>query len=162
MSEETWRCDVCREERRDAVIAVRKRYVLIGYGRTHMEHNIKFCNDRAACVEGARILPFFGDAAPTAEEIDAADRELVVVRDLHDGRELTVQNIGASQGRLTVGQRPSQGYYADAYDYPTIALAWRALLSWDGYGDAPLGWTRHLGSGRRREDGDPARERIEH
>ena len=54
-----------------------------------MQHNIKHCTARAACVERARTQGCWGADGPTPEQIDAADRELGVVRDLHDGRELS-------------------------------------------------------------------------
>lgn len=47
----------------------------------------------------------------------------------------------------------------DAYYYRAGGAAARALEAWDGSGE-PAGWFRHPQSGRRREDGDPARETI--
>jgi hypothetical protein len=109
-------------------------------------------------------------------EVEAADRRLVALRELGDGRELAVQAIGGSQGRLTVGPRARLSYAAgvdyptitqawdvledwplsrdDAFDYPTVAQAWHALEAWDGRGDAPVGWTRPRSTGRHREGGD--------
>lgn len=91
---------------------------------------------------------------------DAARRELVAVRPLPDGRELTIQRMGPGWGRLTVGPVPSHGRYDDAWDYPTEKLALAAMEVWDGHGDPPDGWTRNLNSNRRRPGGDPAREYI--
>lgn len=93
-------------------------------------------------------------------EAEAVRRELVAVRDLDDGRELTIQTIGAAQGRLTVGPRPSHGRYVDAWDYPSHQLAREAMASWDGHGDPPDGWTRNLTTGRRRPDGDPTKQYV--
>lgn len=48
----TWHCDICRRERPDAQISVRKVDI-------HPEkpgvviRNVKFCNDNPACKEGA-------------------------------------------------------------------------------------------------------------
>jgi hypothetical protein len=38
----------------------------------------------------------------------------------------------------------------------------RALKEWDGKGDPPDGWMRNPYDGRRRPDGDPARQYIEY
>jgi hypothetical protein len=43
--------------------------------------------------------------------------------------------------------------------YPDYASALAALDAWDGEGE-PLGWHRHPDTGRRRENGDPAKEEI--
>jgi hypothetical protein len=40
--------------------------------------------------------------------------------------------------------------YDDKYCFATLALAKTALDQWDGTGD-PIGWHRHLNSGRRRD-----------
>ena len=172
----TRRCDVCGEERPAAAIAVRRRHLLVAGGREQVQHDINFCTDRPACVEGARFDAFFDEDPPTSVEVEAADRGLVALRDLGDGRELAVQVIGDSEGRLSVGPRARLSYAADvdyptitqawdamedwplsgddAFDYPTIAQAWDALEAWDGHGDAPVGWTRQLSTGRHREGGD--------
>jgi hypothetical protein len=177
MSDElTRRCGVCGEERPAAAIDVRRRHVLVDDGREHVQHDINFCRDRPACVEAARFDALFDEGPPTPTEVEAADRGLVALRDLGDGRELAVEVIGGSQGRLTVGRRVRLSYVADvdyptitqawdaledwplvgddAFDYPTVAQAWDALEAWDGRGDAPVGWTRRLSLDRHREGGD--------
>lgn len=53
-----WRCDVCGEERPDEKISVFKRE---HYKPVRMTENIKFCNDRPACFEGAKTFSHFGD-----------------------------------------------------------------------------------------------------
>lgn len=62
--------------------------------------------------------------------------------------------------QLSVG--PGDGTYDDTwiYDVGQADAAWRAALGWDGY-DEPEGWYRHVQSGRRRPDGDPAREFVQ-
>jgi hypothetical protein len=49
--------------------------------------------------------------------------------------------------------------YADRWCYATRELAQKALDEWTGQ-DEPSGWHRHPATGRRRENGDPAREYI--
>lgn len=93
-------------------------------------------------------------------EIEASARGIAAIRELGDGRELTIQRIGAGQGRLCIGPRPGHGMYDDAFDYPTEDAARAAMAEWDGHGDAPLGWTRNLNTNRRRPGGDPAQEFI--
>lgn len=50
--------------------------------------------------------------------------------------------------------------YEDRYCYQTLVGAIDAMVAWNGNGD-PVGWHRHPRSGRRRPDGDPAREYVE-
>lgn len=50
--------------------------------------------------------------------------------------------------------------YDDRWCYATEDLARRELAAWAalGYQGEPQGWHRHPKSGRRREEGDPAKE----
>lgn len=61
--------------------------------------------------------------------------------------------------QLSVGA--GDGYFKDTwiYDVEQSDAGWRAALGWDGQGE-PEGWYRHVQSGRRRPEGDPAREFI--
>lgn len=63
--------------------------------------------------------------------------------------------------RLTVGSPESMemGCYDDGWCYHNLASALTALDAWDGSGE-PTGWHRHPPSGRRRENGDPAKEIV--
>lgn len=47
-----WTCHVCGRERPDAAISVRKR-PLIYQGKYVGTQNIRYCNDRAECIEGS-------------------------------------------------------------------------------------------------------------
>jgi hypothetical protein len=68
---------------------------------------------------------------------------------------LWLQPMGANL-RLSLG--PTDGVtFNSNYCFADRAAAWQAALSWDGHGD-PDGWIRHIESGRRRPEGDPARE----
>lgn len=49
--------------------------------------------------------------------------------------------------------------YEDRWCYHTAVEAAVAATVWDGTGE-PQGWHRHPASGRRRTDGDPAREYV--
>lgn len=80
-------------------------------------------------------------------------------RELGDGRELTVYPMTFGKARLCIGEAGAPTY-EDAWCYAFPALAVEAAKNWDGEGDAPVGWHRHIGSGRRRPDGDPAREYV--
>jgi len=52
--------------------------------------------------------------------------------------------------------------YGERWCYSTPDGALNALAAWNGAdGTEPTGWHRHPDSGRRRPDGDPAREYIE-
>src|SRR5262245_227273 len=130
----TRRCGVCGEERPAAAIGVRRRHLLVAGGREHVQHDVNFCRDRPACAEAARVHALFDEGPPTPMEVEAADRGLVALRDLGDGRELAVEAIGGSHGRLTVGRRVRLTHAADV-DYPTITQAWDALQDWPLAGD---------------------------
>lgn len=78
---------------------------------------------------------------------------------LDDGREVVVYPMTFGKGRLVVGV-PEFDSYDDGWCYPRASTAIRAAQTWDGQGDPMDGWVRHLGTGRRRPDGDPAREHV--
>lgn len=52
----TWICDVCGDERHDEFISVHTRDIseIWGLPKGIMKENIKFCNDREVCREGAK------------------------------------------------------------------------------------------------------------
>lgn len=53
----------------------------------------------------------------------------------------------------------ADGCYDDRWCYHSEVAARAALDAWDGTGE-PQGWHRHPFSGRRRPDGDAAREYV--
>ena len=55
----TWTCHVCKEERPDNKISVLKKPLEIG-GFTGSE-NIRYCNDRQACIDGAKTYSHIKD-----------------------------------------------------------------------------------------------------
>lgn len=54
---ESWKCHVCGEERPDDKISVLSKAILIG-GRVCGQQNVRYCNDRPSCVEGAKNIDF--------------------------------------------------------------------------------------------------------
>ncbi len=79
-------------------------------------------------------------------------------RELDDGRIIVVYPM-LFTARLCIGPSDSP-CYADAWCFNDPISAIIAAAQWDGDGDPPDGWHRHIGSGRRRTDGDPAKEYI--
>lgn len=64
----SWRCHVCGETRPDAAISVLSVPTMLAGGVTATQ-NIRYCNDRAACIEGAPKIDLF---AKTAAHITTA------------------------------------------------------------------------------------------
>ena len=52
MSDVTWTCHVCGAVRPDAKISVLTKQRMMG--RVPFEENVRYCNDRAECIEGAK------------------------------------------------------------------------------------------------------------
>lgn len=81
-------------------------------------------------------------------------------RPLGDGRELVVHKMMFTY-RLCIGSEDG-AEYDDAWCYDHISDALLACEEWDGVGDdPPHGWHRHIGTGRRRPNGDSAREYVQ-
>lgn len=51
-----WRCHVCQDIRPDALISVLSSSKSIGGVPVTM--NVRYCNDRPACIEGAKNVDF--------------------------------------------------------------------------------------------------------
>ena len=57
---DTWKCHVCGEERPDDKISVLSKPIIInGQVVSGGQQNIRYCNDRPACIEGAKEFSFF-------------------------------------------------------------------------------------------------------
>lgn len=84
-------------------------------------------------------------------------REPIYQRQLDDGNEVTVWQMIGPQWRLCLGEQGSM-YYDNAYCYRDKTVALRAAEQWTGHGDPLDGWHRQPSTGRRRENGDPAKE----
>lgn len=80
---------------------------------------------------------------------------------LPDGRIATIAPLLFGRAILTVATAETHvwGQYDEGWEYDHHQPAIYALIVWNGKGE-PFGWTRHPKSGRRRPDGDPAREYI--
>lgn len=52
----TWTCHVCGEERPDRYISVWTHLRTIGV--VEFRENVRYCNDRASCIEGAQHKHF--------------------------------------------------------------------------------------------------------
>jgi hypothetical protein len=85
--------------------------------------------------------------------------EALYVRNLPSGHVITVYKHHGGLFAVCIGAKDS-GFIDDAFYYTTEVAAVTAAVQWSGHGDAPVGWFRHPQSGRRREDGDPARETV--
>ena len=63
---ETWTCHVCHEERPDFAISVLSTTKTIA-GTVMVRMNVRYCNDRPACIEGAQAVDFLGGVADTPD-----------------------------------------------------------------------------------------------
>ena len=56
----TWKCHICHEERPDDKISVLSKPIIInGQVVPGGQQNIRYCNDRPACIEGAEGFSFY-------------------------------------------------------------------------------------------------------
>lgn len=86
-----------------------------------------------------------------------------VVATLPDGREARLQLMLYGHVRLYWGPPGSGVYDPDSgYDYDDLRGAMQAVYDWreGGFAGEPEGWFRHLGTARRRPEGDPTREYV--
>ncbi len=58
MQDLKWRCHICGEERPDEKISVHKSAKVL-MGGVSMQRNVRYCNDRPACIEAAPAHDFF-------------------------------------------------------------------------------------------------------
>lgn len=57
---DTWKCQICGEERPDDKISVMSKPLVID-GQVLGIQNIKYCNDRQNCIEKAGSYSYFKD-----------------------------------------------------------------------------------------------------
>ena len=60
----TWTCHICKEERPDRFISVWAHQRTLGDSDVVITENVRFCNDRPACLEGAQTFHHIGVAPP--------------------------------------------------------------------------------------------------
>ena len=58
MEKLTWKCHICNDERPDERISVLTKPLIIN-GAACGEQNIRYCNDRPGCIDGAQSKDFF-------------------------------------------------------------------------------------------------------
>ncbi len=95
----------------------------------------------------------------STKESDDEDRFLLIRRVLEDGRVIRLHKMFGQNTRITTSTDVDSLYYDQMYCYHDTAKAVVQALAWDGSGD-PEGWYRHINTGRRRPDGDPAKEYV--
>jgi len=61
---------------------------------------------------------------------------------------------------LAIVQAPVLTYDIDRWCFDDPELARRCLAAWDGRGDPPDGWIKHVNTNRCRLNGDPTKETI--
>ncbi|WP_250476000.1 hypothetical protein [Caballeronia sp. GAFFF1] len=98
---------------------------------------------------------FFGNASDDDLLAMGYERPFKI---LNDGRIAAIQVINTWM--VAIAADVHAYGHRDAYYYRNRDDARRALEAWNGQGE-PAGWLRHPQSGRRREDGDPAREHFQ-
>lgn len=97
-------------------------------------------------------MPYL-DLTPVTE-IPARHAGAIYYRALDDGWEITVWRM-AFNWRVCFGSGLG---FEDAYCFADRGRALQAAMLWDGVGEILDGWHKQPTTGRRRPDGDPARE----
>lgn len=92
------------------------------------------------------------------------DPTTVTWADLPDGRRVWVRMMLLGNYRVIIGD-PEALYYDDSWCFREVSEAVMAATArdWDGTGDPPGRWHRHISTGRRREwspDGELVREWV--
>ncbi len=86
-----------------------------------------------------------------------ADRRIITTaKPLGDGRWLCVERMIFHWDLVVC----DPAWVLDRWSYETAVATRQAWMEWDGTGDAPGPWTRHVGTRRRRLHGDPATEEV--
>jgi tetratricopeptide (TPR) repeat protein len=88
----------------------------------------------------------------------------VVVAVLPDARVAVIAPLLFGNYRLLWGPPGRLWYDPDSgFEYDSLASALRSADAWreGGFVGEPQGWYRHLSTGRRRPDGDPAKEYVQ-
>lgn len=105
----------------------------------------------------------------TAMQLDNATQlfEFLVINNYTDpkilpgGRIACIHQFLVTAAIITMTPVTMEHCYDDRWCYHSKEAAVKALSEWDGTGE-PMGWHRHPPTGRRRPDGDPLAEYINH
>ena len=66
----TWKCHICGDERPDEKIPVLSKPLIInGQVVLGSQQNIRYCNDRSTCIEGAKDFSFFEGSVVTRRNL---------------------------------------------------------------------------------------------
>lgn len=100
------------------------------------------------------------DLAPVYTEKQFREWGFVFWLQLPNGDWAGVTEMSFGKGRLCIDIHPFG--YEQGYCYEAVGAAIASLATWNPVTeDEPLGWFRHINSGRRRTDGDPSKEYIQ-
>lgn len=96
---------------------------------------------------------------PHPELVDAWDDtdDVWRIKEAPDGRRIAVLPL-IYTAAVIIGPEHT-GSYDDRWCYVDVEAALAAAKAWDGTGE-PEGWHRHPTTGRRRPEGDPAKEYV--
>jgi hypothetical protein len=117
-------------------------------------------------------VDLYGDPAAVLTRVAAACNDLqhhtsdeekpqgaLYHRALPSGKAITLYPLIMGTVRIVIGDQDA-GDYDDAWCYSVPAAGLLAAGCWDGEGDPPEGWFRHIRTARRRPEGDPEREYV--
>ncbi len=63
----TWTCHICGSTRPDEKISVLSKPLIVGGVSMMGEQNIRYCNDRQKCIDGAKDFSFFKEVRGMTE-----------------------------------------------------------------------------------------------
>lgn len=92
--------------------------------------------------------------------ISATESQPSHLKQLVDGRFAYVFRFMFTVAILVTDERNIRYGYSDRWCYESMTDAIAALEEWDGTTAEPEGWHRHPDSGRRRPNGDAAKEYV--
>lgn len=97
-----------------------------------------------------------------AERAHAEWSEALYVRHLPDGRYISIYPLLGNNWQLTISAAGNFIEHYDTWTYDNLESVIDQAKTWSGdNGTEPTGWIRHPHSGRRRPDGNPAKEYLQ-
>ncbi|MEW6306768.1 MAG: hypothetical protein AB1705_25150 [Verrucomicrobiota bacterium] len=122
---------------------------------------LKRCDSVAEARELIELMPVTVRESSGIVPVSQLRNNIVSVREQNHLRALVVAML-LGKGRIAIGDADcpiDEMCFLDCWCYETLQDAVIALNRWDLRGE-PAGWIRHPASGRRRPDGDPAKEYV--